>query len=171
MESTNPQLRQMLDSQPGMREMMRNPAFLQTMMNPQVLGMLQAMGGGGGAMGGGFPGMGGMPGAPAPAPAPAPAFGAAPGGAPDMAGLMQMMQMMGGMGGGGMGGFPGMGGMGGASAPAQPADTRPPEERFASQLTQMQDMGFTDQPQNIRALQATAGNVQFAVERILDGRV
>ena len=37
--------------------------------------------------------------------------------------------MMGGM--GGMGGMPGMAGMGGMGAPA---DTRPPRERFATQL-------------------------------------
>lgn len=48
--------------------------------------------------------------------------------------------------------------------------TEPPEVRFAEQLRQLEDMGFTDREQNIRALTATSGNVQFAVERILSGR-
>lgn len=50
---------------------------------------------------------------------------------------MQMQGMGGGMGGmGGMGG--GMGGAGGANA-------QPPRERFASELTQIKEMGFNDE--------------------------
>lgn len=105
-----------------------------------------------------------MPGA-APQAGSPPATGGLPGSAPNPMANMAMLQAM--M--GGMGGMPGgMGGMGGM--PAAPADTRPPAERFASQLTQMREMGFTDDEQNIRALSASGGNVQFAVERILDGR-
>jgi len=40
---------------------------------------------------------------------------------------------------------------------------------YASQLQQLQDMGFADVPSNIRALQATGGNVNAAVERLLSG--
>lgn len=54
------------------------------------------------------------------------------------------------------------------AAPA-PADTRPPEERFQVQLQQLQDMGFTNAAQNVRALLATAGNVHAAIEYILGG--
>jgi ubiquilin len=43
----------------------------------------------------------------------------------------------------------------------------PPEERFATQLAQLQEMGFFDTQENIRALTATAGNVNAAVERLL----
>lgn len=164
--ASNPMLRTMLDSNPGMREMLRNPQFVQSMLNPQMLQMASSMMGSGGmpglaGMGGGFPGF------PPAASPPAAAPGAAPGtgGMPDFA---AMMQMMGGM--GGMGGFGGFGGPASAPSPAPPADTRPPEERFASQLAQMTEMGFTDTAQNIRALQATGGNVQFAIDRILDGR-
>lgn len=66
----------------------------------------------------------------------------------------------------GGGGLPGMGGFG---APVPSADTRPAEERFQVQLGQLQDMGFTNASQNIRALLATGGNVHSAIEYILGG--
>ncbi|KAF8652549.1 hypothetical protein AX16_004361 [Volvariella volvacea WC 439] len=50
-----------------------------------------------------------------------------------------------------------------------PSDTRPPEERFQVQLQQLQDMGFTNASQNVRALLATGGNVHSAIEYILNG--
>ncbi|KAI9510802.1 hypothetical protein F5148DRAFT_1176631 [Russula earlei] len=50
-----------------------------------------------------------------------------------------------------------------------PADARPPEERFQVQLQQLQDMGFTNASQNVRALLATGGNVHSAIEYILGG--
>ncbi|KAK0421540.1 hypothetical protein EV421DRAFT_1747781 [Armillaria borealis] len=67
----------------------------------------------------------------------------------------------GGLGGGGLGGF--------GAAPTAPADTRSPEERFQVQLQQLQDMGFTNASQNVRALLATGGNVHSAIEYILGG--
>lgn len=98
-------------------------------------------------------------------------------------GQMAMQQMMAG------GGPPGMGGMfgGAGGAAAAPADTRSPEERFEVQLGQLASMGFTvsnrcrsscpaeltgsissqDARANIRALQATGGNVQAALEYLL----
>lgn len=42
-----------------------------------------------------------------------------------------------------------------------------PEELYATQLAQLQEMGFFDAQENIRALTATAGNVHAAVERLL----
>ncbi|EKM61537.1 uncharacterized protein PHACADRAFT_190707 [Phanerochaete carnosa HHB-10118-sp] len=74
-----------------------------------------------------------------------------------------MQQMLGMLGGGGMGAF------GGGVPPASPVDTRPPEERFQVQLQQLQDMGFTNAQQNVRALLATGGNVHSAIEYILGG--
>merc|ERR1712048_1455022 len=65
------------------------------------------------------------------------------------------------------GGFGGLGGgLGGASArPAAPAaDTRPPEERFATQLQQLEQMGFTNKQNNIAALIATNGELNAAVD-------
>lgn len=43
----------------------------------------------------------------------------------------------------------------------------PPEQLYATQLSQLQEMGFFDTQENIRALTATAGNVHAAVERLL----
>ncbi|KAF9073315.1 hypothetical protein BDP27DRAFT_1391088 [Rhodocollybia butyracea] len=80
--------------------------------------------------------------------------------------MQQMQQML--AAGGGLGGGLG-GGMGGFGAPAAPADSRPPEERFQVQLQQLNDMGFTNASQNIRALLATGGNVHSAIEYILGG--
>ncbi|KAJ7127036.1 hypothetical protein C8R44DRAFT_667949 [Mycena epipterygia] len=89
---------------------------------------------------------------------PPPAAGAA---APNQMDPAALYQLLGGFGAGGAGGA--------GAAPQPPADARPPEERFQVQLQQLQDMGFTNASQNVRALLATAGNVQFAIEYILGG--
>ncbi|PFH45777.1 hypothetical protein AMATHDRAFT_77925 [Amanita thiersii Skay4041] len=81
-----------------------------------------------------------------------------PFGAYDPALLQQLM---------GMGSFGGA--FGGGMSPPVSTDTRPPEERFQAQLQQLQEMGFTNAQQNIRALLATAGNVHSAIEYILNG--
>lgn len=62
--------------------------------------------------------------------------------------------------GGGLGGLGGLGGAGGN--PSQP-----PEERFKSQLEQLQAMGFVNKEVNLKILQETGGNVEIAVERLL----
>ena len=49
------------------------------------------------------------------------------------------------------------------------APTRHPEERYQVQLHQLQDMGFVNAHQNLRALLATGGNVNAAIEYILRG--
>ncbi|KAL5789008.1 hypothetical protein ACOSP7_005957 [Xanthoceras sorbifolium] len=72
---------------------------------------------------------------------------------PNNARLDMLMNMFGGLGAGGLG------------ATNQPAV--PPEELYATQLSQLQDMGFFDTQENIRALRATSGNVHAAVERLL----
>lgn len=43
----------------------------------------------------------------------------------------------------------------------------PPEELYATQLAQLQEMGFFDTRENLQALAATRGNVHAAVERLL----
>ncbi|KAF7973568.1 hypothetical protein HWV62_14838 [Athelia sp. TMB] len=182
-----PQVREVFQSD-RFRELMSNPESLRTML--QMSSMMQGINGPGGAGGGAtpFPAPG-LPSNAAPTPAPtgtqttpsaAPAFpplgnmfggaagagAGAPGGMFDPAMLQQMQSLFGA--GGGAGGFGGgAGGFGGA--PAAPADTRPPEERFELQIRQLNDMGFTNPVQNIRALQATAGNVHSAIEYILGG--
>ncbi|KAK0734302.1 hypothetical protein B0T26DRAFT_867407 [Lasiosphaeria miniovina] len=65
----------------------------------------------------------------------------------------------------------GMGGMEGLTSPAAaaPQDTRPPEERYAEQLRQLNDMGFFDFDRNIAALRRSGGSVQGAIEHLLGG--
>lgn len=80
-------------------------------------------------------------------------------GIPDTMGQMPpgMEQMMGGM------GRPAAA----AASAAAPADNRPPEERYATQLTQLEQMGFMNRQNNIAALQATGGNVEAAIDRLV----
>ncbi|KZS07264.1 ubiquilin-1 isoform X1 [Daphnia magna] len=61
---------------------------------------------------------------------------------------------------GGMGS--GIGGVGGS--------TQPPEERYRSQLEQLAAMGFINRDANLQALIATFGDVNAAVERLLQNR-
>jgi len=178
-----PQVREVFQSE-RFREMMSNPESLRMML--QMSSMMQGGGGGNpfGGAGGGFP----APGTPANAVAgnptsPTPASPAAPGNANPANPLGNfdpalIQQLLGGAGGGGgAAGGPfgagspfGLGGFaGGAATPATPADTRSPEERFQVQLQQLNDMGFTNASQNVRALLATAGNVHSAIEYILGG--
>jgi ubiquilin len=63
-----------------------------------------------------------------------------------MRGLMQAL------GGGGGGGF------------NSPPDNRPPEERYATQLRQLNEMGFHDFDRNIQALSRSGGDVNGALE-------
>ena len=79
--------------------------------------------------------------------------------------LGQIMGGGGGGGGGGVGGgFGGGGMMMGQGGGVPPAD---PETAYATQLQQLQDMGFYDREACVRALVATNGNVHAAVERLL----
>lgn len=59
--------------------------------------------------------------------------------------------------------------MGSSPESAAPADTRPPEERYAEQLSQLNEMGFYDFDQNVAALRRSGGNVQGAVNFLLGG--
>ncbi|KIM36527.1 hypothetical protein M413DRAFT_449070 [Hebeloma cylindrosporum] len=186
-----PQVRQAFQDE-GFRQMLSNPEQLQQML--RMASMFQGGGLGGGGFGGGanpfapppaFPAPGNpnptsttpsSPSGQTPSSTTTPGTGATPGAVPPFplfggAGNLPAMQQMFGMpfgpGAGGLGGF---GGFGGAPAvPATPADSRPPEERFQVQLQQLQEMGFTNASQNVRALLATGGNVQAAVEYIFGG--
>ncbi|GAA6004717.1 ubiquitin family protein [Rhodotorula paludigena] len=89
-------------------------------------------------------------------------FGGAPGGGaggqqPDFAQAMAQMQQLfgGGMGGAGAGGTPG--------APQQS-----PEERYATELEQLRNMGFTNASRNVRALLASGGFLESAVAWLLE---
>lgn len=47
---------------------------------------------------------------------------------------------------------------------------QPPEERYRSQLDQLAAMGFLNREANIQALIATFGDVNAAVERLLQSQ-
>lgn len=189
-----PQVRQVFQSE-RFRELMSNPESLRMML--QMSAMMHEGGAGGGfpAPGnpGGFPAPG-MPGnapndagSPAPgSPAANPPFasmfganggttgGAGGAGGFDPAIMQQLFGMGAGAGGGGAASDGAPNPFGAAANPfgtfgGAPADTRPPEERFQLQLQQLNDMGFTNASQNVRALLATAGNVHSAIEYILGG--
>ncbi|KAI5196841.1 hypothetical protein AUEXF2481DRAFT_29931 [Aureobasidium subglaciale EXF-2481] len=65
----------------------------------------------------------------------------------------------------------GMGGMGGFGAPQQQQDSRPPEEQYATQLQQLNAMGFYEFERNVRALRMSGGSVEGAVEVLLSGSI
>ncbi|KAF9932284.1 Ubiquilin-4 [Linnemannia zychae] len=55
-----------------------------------------------------------------------------------------------------------------AITPAAPAvPTQSPEERFETQLASLRDMGFSDNSRNLRALLASGGDVESAIEFLL----
>ncbi|KAI0845658.1 hypothetical protein F5Y00DRAFT_245723 [Daldinia vernicosa] len=59
-------------------------------------------------------------------------------------------------------------GMGSPSGSPAPPDNRPPEERYAEQLRQLNDMGFYDFDRNVAALRRSGGSVQGAIEHLLN---
>ncbi|KAG5356996.1 Ubiquitin domain-containing protein [Yarrowia sp. C11] len=155
-----PQARQMLQSD-HMRQMMTNPEVMQGMMQIQRAMNPEAQGSA-------FPAPGAAPGAAAGAEGAA--AGAAAGGAAGGANANNMANFMQMMGGGGFGGFGGNA-FSAPAAPAEPEDTRPPEERYESQLRQLNELGFYEFDRNVRALRRSGGNVQGAIEALLDGGV
>ncbi|KAJ7104200.1 hypothetical protein B0H15DRAFT_14058 [Mycena belliarum] len=187
MAGMGPEARAMMQSD-HFRQMVSSPENLQRML--QMASMFNGAGAGGGANA--FPAPG-IPGAtpstntPAAAPAFPNLFGGGAGGAARTPAFdpALLAQLMGGAppapspaaAGAGMDpaalyqllGLSGIGAGGAGAIPSPPADARPPEERFQVQLQQLQDMGFTNASQNVRALLATAGNVHSAIEYILGG--
>ncbi|KAM1813322.1 hypothetical protein ACFX11_027146 [Malus domestica] len=136
---SNPQLRSMLDTNSSLREMMQNPEFVHHLDSPETMQMLLTL---------------------------------------QQSLLSQQQQSTQGPGqtGAGTGLFNNMGldtlmnmfgGLStGSLAVPNPPDV-PPDELYAAQLSQLQEMGFFDRQENIRALMATAGIVHAAVERLL----
>jgi ubiquilin len=118
------------------------------MQDPEAMrNMMQMMGGAGGAGADPFAAFGqGAAGAPG-------------GGAGQQAGANPFAALF------GPGGF---GGAGGFGAPA-PADNRPPEEIYETQLRQLNEMGFYEFDRNVAALRRSGGNVQGAIEHLLNG--
>lgn len=56
----------------------------------------------------------------------------------------------------------------GLSAQGPNAASQPPEERYRSQLDQLTSMGFVNREANIQALVATFGDINAAIERLLN---
>lgn len=135
----NPQLRTMMESNTQLREMMQNPEFLRQLASPETLQQILTLQQSLSSMLGRQQSNQGQN---------------QTTGATGNAGMEFLMQMFGGLGASGNLGVP---------------NTRnaPPEELYATQLAQLQEMGFFDTQENIRALIATAGNVHAAVERLL----
>ncbi|KAL4186478.1 hypothetical protein AMTRI_Chr09g14330 [Amborella trichopoda] len=130
-----------LQNDSPLRQMMQNPEFMRQMTSPetmqQMLSLQQALMS---QIGRQSTGQGqGQAGTGA--------------GAPNNAGLDSLLAMFGGLGGGGL-------------SVSNTANV-PPEQLYATQLSQLQEMGFIDIQENIRALNATAGNVHAAIERLL----
>lgn len=111
-------------------------------LNPAMLGMLGSLNAGG-SQGQGAP----------------PMF--------DPAAMNALLGAMGQGGGAGAGANPFVSPFG--AAPSPPPDTRPPEERYAEQLRQLNDMGFFDFDRNVEALRRSGGSVQGAINQLLGG--
>ncbi|KAK9286215.1 hypothetical protein L1049_014600 [Liquidambar formosana] len=139
--SLSPQLRGMFDLNPQLREMMQNPELLRQLTSPetmqQMLTLQQSF----------------LSQLNRQQSTQEPAHTGGTTGTPNNTGLELLMNMFGGL------------GAGGFAVPNAP--DVPPEQLYATQLSQLQEMGFFDTQENIRALRATSGNVHAAVERLL----
>ncbi|KAG0074360.1 hypothetical protein BGZ93_000335 [Podila epicladia] len=172
MMATNPMLQAM---GPEARQMLHSPAFQQMISNPDMLRQVAQMGAGGmgsppgvaaGASGGMFntspPARASTTDTSSPRPStafnPFAAFGNSAGTSHSMASLWP--QYMASVGSGT-----------GLVQPQQQQSTQPPEQRFQVQLLQLNEMGFWDATKNIRALVATGGNVNGAIELLFSGAI
>eukprot|EP00923_Selenidium_pygospionis_P054133 GHVN01094314.1.p1 GENE.GHVN01094314.1~~GHVN01094314.1.p1 ORF type:complete len:388 (-),score=96.57 GHVN01094314.1:155-1318(-) len=166
------QMQQNMQFDPAMQQslmgMLNNPEVLQSLMTPEMMQLgLQNLQNMSTTQGGGqgqgqyaeilrqmMQGQAGQAGAEGGAP------GQTSGQGPDMVQISEMIRRIqaaqgGGQGVGGMGG-----GMGGANL------NLPPEQRFALQLEQLENMGFINRQANIDALTATGGDINLAIERL-----
>ncbi|KAK6946528.1 Ubiquitin-associated domain, partial [Dillenia turbinata] len=138
----NPQVRAMMDSNPQLREVMQNPEFMRQLASPEMMQRMMSL----------QQSFLSQLGQRQLTGDPAQNDGGATG-TPNNAGLDLLMNIFGGL------------VAGGFTLPNAP--DVPAEELYTTQLSQLQEMGFYDTQENIRALRATAGNVHAAVERLL----
>lgn len=152
MLTSNPMTRNMMESNPAMRDMLRNPQFLQSMSNPDTLRAMLQLQGAMGNMQGAMGNMGTQPAA-----NPFPMFGAPQGQANPYASLFPQ-----------------------AAASGQPSAANPfaaipqqpparPEILYREQLNSLNSMGFTNAEANLNALVQTGGNIEAAIDRLLQG--
>lgn len=174
---TMSQMNPMLDSMPPaqaqqFREFLRTPEFRQLMSDPQALRqmfqqaqMLRNLFGNSGESGGSFGGF------PAPGPTEPNDSNANSSGS----GQNPLLSFLGNSAGNSSNQFPdlsallGSGLAGSGAAAAVQEDSRPPEERYEHQLAQLNELGFYDFDRNVRALRRSGGNVEGAIDALLDG--
>lgn len=170
MMQLNPQTRQLMESNPQMREMIRSENFRNMMGNPDtVRAMLQMQ-----AAMSQFQGGNAMPSStgsnessqPATANPFASMFGSA---AAQPAAPSQVGNPFSAMFGGGTSTANPYAGMFGVPAAAPSGDAARPEIVYREQISQLNNMGFVDAEANLNALIATGGNIQAAVDRLLQG--
>jgi ubiquilin len=159
MMQMNPMVQQMAQQNPQVAMLLQNPQLMQQLMNPQtiqamlqmqqVMGSLQSAGGQAGGNGAQVNRPSGV--------------SPAAGGQPDYASMMASMQnnpmfaqMLAG------------GAAAGGAMPLPPAALAEFEQRFASELTQLEALGFTDRVANIEALRVCDGNVELAINYLFD---
>ena len=176
MALNSPQMRQMAQNNPMMQQMLNNPQLLQQMLNPQTLQMMSNL----------FQSMGGGANNPNNTnnnnnnntnnnPPQMPPF--------DFSQMAGLLGNMGGM--GGLFGNPnnqnnnaGNAGAGSGNGTNENFsniginDNNDAnvdyKEKYKDQLAQMKDMGFVNEETNIQVLKQCSGNVQFAVEKLLN---
>ncbi|KAL6220795.1 hypothetical protein ACLB2K_008549 [Fragaria x ananassa] len=143
---SDPQLRSMLSSNALFREMIQNPEFFRQLASPETMQLffmliqaLLSLLGDEEEQATQEPGETGQ------------TDGGT--GSVDNSGLQALLNLFGGL------------GTGSPAVPNRP--NVPPEELYAAQLSQLQEMGFFDRQENIQALTTSAGNVHAAVERLL----
>nr|XP_017247787.1 PREDICTED: ubiquitin domain-containing protein DSK2a-like isoform X1 [Daucus carota subsp. sativus] len=143
---TNPQLQSMFDMNPQLREMMQNPEIIRQLTSPEMMQRMSTF----------HQALLSQQNRPQTTQEPAQTGGTTGAGAQNNMGLDMLMNM-----------FSGLGGLGAGGLNVPNTSNVPPEELYATQLSQLQEMGFFDTQENIRALRATSGNVHAAVERLL----
>ena len=161
-----PQIKALIDSNPMMREIFSNPELLRQMFSPEMMQNMSAMlnSGGFGNMGMNPFGMG------------MPNMGMGNNnnnnpnnnnnnnsGMPNMnpyANLFNNLNMNMGM--------MNMGNFGQGNTNNNPQDNVDPKEKYKDQLAQLKDMGFINEEANIQVLKQCDGNVQFAIEKLLN---
>lgn len=156
MMQMNPMVQQMAQQNPQVAMLLQNPQLMQQLMNPQtiqaMLQMQQVMSGLQQAQQAQQPQQVGGPNRP---------------GGPDYGSMMAAMQsnpMFAQMLAGGGGGSPQAGGV----APLPPAAMAEFEQRYASEIAQLEAMGFVDRVANIEALRVCEGNVEHAINYLFD---
>jgi ubiquilin len=159
MALNNPQIRQLAQSNPQLQAILDNPQLMQQIFNPQTLQLMSNL----------FTGMGtGTNNQNNPNPNSTGTSNTQNPFGMDLGQLTQMLQGMGGLGGlGGIGNNMGTNSMGNAQTEVNDANVDY-KEKYKDQLAQLKDMGFINEEANIQVLKQCSGNVQFAIERLLN---